>query len=63
MIFKTLVAMDGSESSLKDYQYISFRDFGLTIWNMLKLSKYDSDYSPKFLTVICEDQPHRKLPL
>jgi len=56
--------MDNPESSLKAYQYSSFRDFGLTIWNKLKMSKHDSlDYAPKFRTMIFEDQPHRKLPL
>ena len=64
MIFKTLVPMDGPESSLKAYQYSSFRYFGLTIWNKLKMSKHDSlDYAPKFRTMIFEDQPHRKRPL
>ncbi len=64
MISKTLVAMDGSESSLNVYQYTSFRDFGLTIWNKLKMSKHDSlDYAPKFRTMICEGQPNRKRPL
>jgi hypothetical protein len=56
--------MDGSESSLKTYHYTFFRDFGLTIWNKLKMSKYDSlDYAPKFRAMICEEQPHRKRPL
>jgi len=56
--------MDGSESSLKAYQYTSFRDFGLTIRNKLKMSKHDSlDYAPKFRAMICEEQPHRKRPL
>ena len=56
--------MDGSESLLNVYQYSSFRYFGLTIWNNLKMSKHDSlDYAPKFRTMIFEDQPHRKRPL
>jgi hypothetical protein len=56
--------MDGSESLLNVYQYASFRDFGLTIRNNLKMSKHDSlDYAPKFRTMICEDQPHWKRPL
>ena len=64
MISKILVAMDGSESSsLKAYQYTSFRDFGLTIWYKLKMSKHDSDYAPKFRAMICEEQQHRKRPL
>ncbi len=53
--------MDGSESLLNVYQYTSFRDFGMTIRNKLKMSKYDSlDYAPKFRTMICVDQPHWK---
>ena len=48
MISKPLARMDGSESSLKTYQYASFRDFGLTIRNKLIMSKHDSDYAPKF---------------
>ncbi len=64
MISKTLAAMDGLESSLKAYQYTSFKDFGLTILNKLKMSKHDSlDYAPKFRAMICEEQPHRKRPL
>ena len=65
MISKILVAMDGSESSsLKAYQYTSFRDFGLTIRNRLKMSKHDSlDYARKFRAMICEEQQHRKRPL
>ena len=64
MISKTLAAMDGLESSLKVYQYTSFKDFGMTILNKLKMSKHDSlDYAPKFRVMICEEQPHRKRPL
>ena len=63
MISKPLARMDGSESSLKTYQYTSFRDFGLTIRNKLKMSKHDSDYAPKFRAMICEEQPYRKRPL
>jgi len=64
MISKTLAAMDGSESSLKTYQYTSFRDFRLTIRNKLKMSKHDSlDYAPKFRAMVCQEQPHRKRPL
>jgi hypothetical protein len=61
MISKTLAAMDDSESSLNVYQYTSFRDFGLTISNKLKMSKHDSlDHVPKFRAMVCEEQPHRK---
>jgi hypothetical protein len=61
MISKTLAAMDGSESLLNVYQYTSFRDFGMTIKNKLKMSKYDSlDYATKFRTMISVDQPHWK---
>ena len=61
MISKILAAMDSSESSLKAYRYTSFRDFGLTIRNKLKMSKRDSlDYASKFPAMICEEQPHRK---
>ena len=64
MISKILVAMDVSESALKAYQYTSFRDFGLTILNRLKMSKHDSlDYARKFLAMICKGQPHGKRPL
>jgi hypothetical protein len=53
--------MDDSESSLNVYQYTSFRDFGLTISNKLKMSKHDSlDHVPKFRAMVCEEQPHRK---
>ncbi|HET6800874.1 MAG TPA: hypothetical protein VFH25_09960 [Nitrososphaeraceae archaeon] len=61
MISKPLARMDGSESSLKIYQYTSFRDFGLTIRNKLKMSKHDSlDYAPKFQAMICKEQQHWK---
>ena len=40
MISKILVAMDGSEASLKAYEYTSFRDFDLPIRNKLKMSKH-----------------------
>jgi hypothetical protein len=65
MISKILVfAMDGSEASLMAYQYTSFRDFDLTIWNRVKMSKHDSlDYAQKFRAMICEEQQHRKRPL
>jgi hypothetical protein len=64
MISKTLAAMDGSESSLKAYQYTSFRDFRLIIMNKLKMSKHDSlDYDPEFRAMICGEQPQRKRPL
>ena len=64
MISKTLAAMNGSESSLKTNSYTSFRDFGLTIRNKLRMSNHDSlDYAPKFRVMICEEQPHRKRPL
>ncbi|MGI0050748.1 MAG: hypothetical protein ACRD8K_03330 [Nitrososphaeraceae archaeon] len=64
MISKTLAAMDGSEVSLKVYQYTSFRDFGLTIMNKPKISKhYSLDYAPKYRAMICQEQPHRKRPL
>jgi hypothetical protein len=39
-------------------------DFGLTILNMLKMSKHDFlDYARKFLAMICEGKPHGKRPL
>ena len=64
MISATLTAMDGSESSLKAYQYTFVIDFGLTIMNKLKMSKHDYlDYAPKFRALICEEQQHRKRPL
>jgi hypothetical protein len=64
MISKTLAAIDGSESSLKIYQYTSFKDFGLTIRNKLKMSKhYCFDNASKFKAMICQEQPHRKQPL
>jgi hypothetical protein len=63
MISKTHAPMDGSELLLNVYQYTSFRDFGMTIRNKLKMSKHDSDYSPKFRAMICEEQSHRKRPL
>ena len=56
--------MDGSESSLKAYQYTSFRDCGLTIRNKLKMSKHNYlDCPRKFRTMIGEEQSHRKRPL
>jgi hypothetical protein len=49
--------MDGSEASLKAYQYTSFRDFDLTIRNRLKMSKHDSlDYARNVRAMICEEQ-------
>jgi hypothetical protein len=57
MISKILVAMDGSEASLKAYQYTCFRDFDLTIRNRLKMSKHDSlDYARNVRAMICEEQ-------
>ncbi len=56
--------MDGSEASLKAYQYTSFRDFDLPIRNKLKMSKHDFlAYVRKFRAMTCEEQPHRKRPL
>ena len=55
--------MNGSESSLKAYQYTSSRDFGLTIQNKLKMSKHDLDDAPKFRAMIRQEQQHRKRPL
>ena len=64
MISKIVVAMDGSEASLKAYQYTSFRDFGLPIRNKIKMSKHDSlAYVRKFRAMTCEEQPDRKRPL
>ena len=61
MIYKTLDAMEDSDSLLNVYQYTSFRDFGLTIRNNLKTSKHDSlGYAEKFQTMICEHQPQWK---
>jgi hypothetical protein len=56
--------MGSSESSLKAYQCTSFRDFGLTIRNRLKMLKQDClDYARKFRAMICEEQQHWKRPL
>jgi len=56
--------MDSSESSLKAFQYTSFRDFGLNIRNKLKMSNHNYlDYAPKIRAMICEEQPDRKRPL
>ena len=56
--------MDGSESLLKAYQYTSFRNFGLTIRNKLKMSKHAYlHYAPKFQAIICKEQLHWKQPL
>jgi|RhiMethySRZTD1v2_1073278.scaffolds.fasta_scaffold122084_2 hypothetical protein len=64
MISKILAAMDGSESLLKAYQYPSFRNFGLTIRNKLKMSKHAYlHYAPKFQAIICKEQLHWKQPL
>jgi hypothetical protein len=61
MIYKTLDAMEDSDSLLNVYQYTSFRDFGLTIRNKFQMSKHDSlDHAPKLRTMICVDQPRWK---